>query len=171
MNLNIVKGLPVPLMGHYTVWYNIKTKKYVFRKYENFPSIIRIEFHKENPRFPNHAERWLLEELIQKILRESYYYNFDAPNHMGRYLLDELEGTCERDTKGFGREWFKLDNGRNFLFITKTNCVMDALQDQLKDGDAEAINILSEETCFEDVVLNMLNEMLTKTEGKSNIVL
>jgi hypothetical protein len=155
-NLNYFKECDTEISGHYTFWYSKLSNQYVFRKHGDYYNLVSILPVKSNPRFPAEIEKEFLRELIDKSIRNAYFYNYDAPRfHAGRYLLDELEEKCDKDENGWGTEHFKHSQDEYYDYVMKINCIFPVdyppedygldkeYWDNLKAMDTEAIKLLT----------------------------
>ena len=84
------------LCGHYTFWWNKLSKKWVFCRHGGFGNLASYTETTELPRFPTKKEKELLQEIIDKILFEAYFYNYDSYFKGGRedgpYLIEREKG-------------------------------------------------------------------------------
>ena len=123
-NLNYFQHFDVEVIsGHYTFWFDRKTRKYVFYKHGDYANLVSIRPVNETPRVPNDKEREFLDDLVMNGMKHAYFYNQDNPHcSMGGYLFDELETACDK-RDGWGTEWFKHPHDEYYDNVMKTNCI------------------------------------------------
>lgn len=156
-NLNYFQDCDTEISGHYTFWYSKNKNKFVFCKHGDYVNLVSFFPINELPRFATGKDLVLLTELVNKVIRGSYFWNYDAPRfHAGRYLLDELENKADKDLNGWSTEYCKnKDDGYYTALPAKTNCIFSEdypeenyteskeYWDNLKTKNGEAVKLLS----------------------------
>ena len=148
-----VEGKKAGVYGHYTFWYHLPTRKYVFCKHGDYANLVSFHPVHEQPRFPDAEEASFCDSLVSSTVRHAYFYDGSASCNKGAYLLPSLEKAVVR-REGWSTEWFKHRDNEHFGHIMKTNAIFpDFFEEdykadaeywkQLRENDSLAIKLLT----------------------------
>lgn len=125
-NLNFFQHSDCGIGGHYTFWWHLPSRRYVFCKHGSqqggltwFPEV------NEEPRFPTPAEHEFLSSLVTSTMRNAYYYNGECSCGRGAFVNPKQEAASDRNQHGHGSEYFKRKLDQYYGYIGKHNCVFD----------------------------------------------
>jgi len=124
-NLNFFKNFETEISGHYTFWYHLPTRSYVFCKHGDYANLVSIRPVQEEPHFPNTAEAVFLDSLVIDTMRHAYYYSGERSCNRGAFVFAKQEAATCKGERGFGTEYFKHRLDEYFSFIMKKNCVFE----------------------------------------------
>jgi len=101
-NIFNLLGDKVGIAGHYTIYYNIKSDKYMVFKKGDFGSLTWFPKNKNPELFtPTKEQHEFLMPYIQKRLKTACYYNEKAINFKGDFLLPSMKKETNTNLKQY----------------------------------------------------------------------